>query len=264
VPEEELQLIKEHSIANLAEIKRRHDENDPLEVRNIPGTFITLRVLGFIDRKPVLDGRDIEAWDAHMDKHYECHWCCDAKRVYLHGEQNEPGDRRRRRGSPCHNCCPVLTTANYWTECERLPGIDDTAVDVRSLMRDAVSAYLSRGIQPYITKDQSVLLLGPIGSLVSLDKQGLTVTFQEYADSPDENGGRLRLVNDAPVYLSRKTFPVAVLPDFEAAFADAASVRDVMLKLPPVSRSSHFRLAASAAFAAPPSATISGFRYSST
>ncbi len=38
---------------------------------------------------------------------------------------------------------------------------------------------------------------------------------------------RLRLVNDAPVYLSRKTFPVAVLPDFEAAFADAASVRDV-------------------------------------
>ena len=44
----------------------------------------------------------------------------------------------------------------------------------------------------------------------------------------------------------------------------SASVRDVMLKLPPVSRASHFRSAASAAFAAPPSATISGFRYSST
>jgi len=38
---------------------------------------------------------------------------------------------------------------------------------------------------------------------------------------------RLRLVDDAPVYLSRKTFPVAILPDFEAAFAVGASVRDV-------------------------------------
>lgn len=38
---------------------------------------------------------------------------------------------------------------------------------------------------------------------------------------------RLRLVNNAPVYLSRKTFPAAILPDFEATYALGASVRDV-------------------------------------
>ena len=38
---------------------------------------------------------------------------------------------------------------------------------------------------------------------------------------------RVRLVDSAPVYLSRKTFPLAVLPDFEQAFAVGASVRDV-------------------------------------
>ena len=38
---------------------------------------------------------------------------------------------------------------------------------------------------------------------------------------------RLRLVNDAPVYLSRKTFPAAVLSSFEAVFAVESSVRDV-------------------------------------
>lgn len=38
---------------------------------------------------------------------------------------------------------------------------------------------------------------------------------------------RLRAVDDAPVYLSRKTFPVAALPAFEAAYAARSSVRDV-------------------------------------
>lgn len=38
---------------------------------------------------------------------------------------------------------------------------------------------------------------------------------------------RLRAVDDAPVYLSRKTFPVVTLPQFEAAYAQRSSVRDV-------------------------------------
>lgn len=38
---------------------------------------------------------------------------------------------------------------------------------------------------------------------------------------------RLRAVDDAPVYLSRKTFPVLTLPQFEAAYAARSSVRDV-------------------------------------
>lgn len=38
---------------------------------------------------------------------------------------------------------------------------------------------------------------------------------------------RLRAVNDAPVYLSRKTFPLAVLGAFEQAYAARSSVRDV-------------------------------------
>lgn len=38
---------------------------------------------------------------------------------------------------------------------------------------------------------------------------------------------RLRAVDDAPVYLSRKTFPLATLPGFEAAYAARSSVRDV-------------------------------------
>lgn len=38
---------------------------------------------------------------------------------------------------------------------------------------------------------------------------------------------RLRVVDDAPVYLSRKTFPVAALPEFETAYPLRSSVRDV-------------------------------------
>jgi len=38
---------------------------------------------------------------------------------------------------------------------------------------------------------------------------------------------RLRVVDDAPVYLSRKTFPADTLPRFEAAYAARSSVRDV-------------------------------------
>ncbi len=38
---------------------------------------------------------------------------------------------------------------------------------------------------------------------------------------------RVRLVDDAPVYLSRKTFPAALLTGFEAAYAARTSVRDV-------------------------------------
>ncbi|MBD3764433.1 MAG: phosphonate metabolism transcriptional regulator PhnF [Rhodobacterales bacterium] len=38
---------------------------------------------------------------------------------------------------------------------------------------------------------------------------------------------RLRQVDEAPVYLSRKTFPAAALPGFEAAYAPRSSVRDV-------------------------------------
>ena len=38
---------------------------------------------------------------------------------------------------------------------------------------------------------------------------------------------RLRSVDDAPVYLSRKTFPVAILTEFETAYAPRSSVRDV-------------------------------------
>ena len=38
---------------------------------------------------------------------------------------------------------------------------------------------------------------------------------------------RLRAVDEAPVYLSRKTFPVAHLPEFETAYAPRSSVRDV-------------------------------------
>lgn len=38
---------------------------------------------------------------------------------------------------------------------------------------------------------------------------------------------RLRQVDGAPVYLSRKTFPAASLPDFETAYANRSSVRDV-------------------------------------
>jgi GntR family transcriptional regulator, phosphonate transport system regulatory protein len=38
---------------------------------------------------------------------------------------------------------------------------------------------------------------------------------------------RLRQVDDAPVYLSHKTFPAALLPGFEASYALHASVRDV-------------------------------------
>lgn len=38
---------------------------------------------------------------------------------------------------------------------------------------------------------------------------------------------RLRQLDEAPVYLSRKTFPAAVLPGFEAAYAVRCSVRDV-------------------------------------
>jgi phosphonate metabolism transcriptional regulator PhnF len=38
---------------------------------------------------------------------------------------------------------------------------------------------------------------------------------------------RLRVVDEAPVYLSRKTFPVAALPAFEATYPSRSSVRDV-------------------------------------
>jgi phosphonate metabolism transcriptional regulator PhnF len=37
---------------------------------------------------------------------------------------------------------------------------------------------------------------------------------------------RLRQVDDAPVYLSRKAFPAACFPQFEAAYAPRSSVRD--------------------------------------
>lgn len=38
---------------------------------------------------------------------------------------------------------------------------------------------------------------------------------------------RLRVVDEAPVYLSRKTFPAHVLQEFESAYAVRSSVRDV-------------------------------------
>jgi phosphonate metabolism transcriptional regulator PhnF len=38
---------------------------------------------------------------------------------------------------------------------------------------------------------------------------------------------RVRAVDDAPVYISRKSFPAALLPGFEAAYALRSSVRDV-------------------------------------
>ncbi|MFZ8423144.1 hypothetical protein ACO1NG_14550, partial [Staphylococcus aureus] len=87
---------------------------------------------------------------------------------------------------------PVLTATNFWSEWERLPGVEDAGVDVRSLIRGAVSAYLTRTIPPHITKAQYACLLKPVGAVLSLDKRALTVTFQPYTEPPDENAGRLR------------------------------------------------------------------------
>jgi phosphonate metabolism transcriptional regulator PhnF len=47
------------------------------------------------------------------------------------------------------------------------------------------------------------------------------------ADAPVIRLTRLRQVDDAPVYLSRKTFPAGTLPGFEGAYAPRSSVRDV-------------------------------------
>lgn len=196
MPDEELRAIREASKKNMEDIDRRQKANDPLEVRKIPDTDITLRVWGFIDRRPVIAAEDWAAFDAHMDAQYKCHWCLDAKRVYLHGEQHEPDVRRRGPGSACPGCCPVLTAADYWNECSRFPTVTDGGVDVQSLMRGAVNAYLNWVIAPHVTKAQYARLLMPIGSLVSLNGRALTVTFRPYTDPADADGGRLVLVDD--------------------------------------------------------------------
>jgi hypothetical protein len=53
---EYLKLIQTESEKNLADISRRAKENDPLELRLIPGSNIQLRVLGFINFHPVFHG----------------------------------------------------------------------------------------------------------------------------------------------------------------------------------------------------------------
>lgn len=204
MPDEEFQMIKEFSKKNLEEINRRIRENDPMEVRVIPNSNITLRIVGFIDKHPIIHNDDRVAWDAYMDLLYKCHWCLDAKRVYLHGEQNEPDVSRRGLGSPCPGCCSVLTSTNYTSECNRFPDVVDIGFDVRSLMISAITAYLCRTIAPNISKSNYAKLLGSIGSLISLDKQALTVTFVSYAET-DSTSGRLVLVNDQGMsYLNNK------------------------------------------------------------
>lgn len=180
----------------LQEIKRRQIENDPVEIRKIPGTDILLRVWGFIDHRPVIDTKDWDAFDAYVDKQYKCHWCLDAKRVYMHGEQHEPDVRLRGKGSACPGCCPVLTSTSYSTECLRMPGIKDDGLNVRGLMVDAITAYLNRGVSPNILKSQYIALLKPIGSLISLDKYALTVTFKSNNNPLDTEAGRLVLIDD--------------------------------------------------------------------
>lgn len=194
--DEDLRAIREASRANLADIARRAKENDPREVRKIPDTDITLRVLGFIDGRPVLHGDDLKAWDAYLDSQYKCHWCCDAKRVYLHGEHLEPDVRRRGPGSACPNCCPNLTGADYFNECQRFPGVVDVGVDIRGLLVGAVTAYLNRVIAPNITKAQFTRIMGPVGSLIAVDRRALSLTFVPYSNVPDESSGRLVLVDD--------------------------------------------------------------------
>lgn len=87
------------------ELTRRYREDDPVEVRTVPGTGITLRVLGFtIDGNPVIHGQDRERLTEYHNSLYQCHYCQDTGQVYLHGEEREPDVGRRGPGETCRWC----------------------------------------------------------------------------------------------------------------------------------------------------------------
>ncbi|MFO0800515.1 MAG: hypothetical protein U0804_23860 [Gemmataceae bacterium] len=96
------------------ELARRYRENDPVEVRTVPGTDITLRVLGYVmGGHPVIHAADDERFWKWMDEAYygdcKCRWCRDTGRVYLHGEEREPDVARRGTGTPCRHGCGSVT-----------------------------------------------------------------------------------------------------------------------------------------------------------
>src|ERR1022692_3196723 len=58
------------------------DHNNPVEIRNIPGTDISLRVLGYVmidgHWSPVIYGPDNDKFVAYTQAQYKCHYCCDS------------------------------------------------------------------------------------------------------------------------------------------------------------------------------------------
>ncbi len=196
MPNEEVLSVREILRKNLEDIDRRQKANDPLEVRKIPDTDLIFRVWGFVNGYPVIANEDWIAFNFYIEERYKCNWCLDSKRVRLHGEQHTLSNNSQKLESVCPRCCPIFTAKNYAVECERMPGIKDAGVDVRSLIVGALTAYLNRVFYPHITKAQYIRLLGPVGSLVSLDGRALTVKFQPYVNADDTEAGRLILVDD--------------------------------------------------------------------
>ena len=89
------------------ELSRRYRENDPVEVRTVPGTGITLRVIGFApDGRPVIHGEDAERLTEYHHSLYRCPLCCDTGRIFRHGEEREPDATRRGPGEACPRCGP--------------------------------------------------------------------------------------------------------------------------------------------------------------
>ena len=87
------------------ELTRRYHDDDPVELRTVPGTGITLRVLGFtIDGNPIIHGDDRERLTEYHNGLFRCHYCQDRGRVFLHGEEREPDVTRREPGEACRWC----------------------------------------------------------------------------------------------------------------------------------------------------------------
>ena len=185
------------------DIERRMSVNDPVEVRNVPGTEITLRVFGFYPGgHPVIHLEDLERFDAWLDSQYKCTWCCDTKAVYTNGQEREPDPTRRGPPSPCPKCVRTFTEGSWWKECDLLPTSADVGVDVQGYIRQALSAYLTETFYPDCTKAKFAKVLQAVGWMVAFKSHHgkvirLTLEHMPYTNgTAGEGEGRLGFKDD--------------------------------------------------------------------
>lgn len=171
--------------SSLDQIKDRQDRNDPVEVRNIPGTDITLRVLGYVmGGNPVIHGDDARALSDWMQSRYKCHWCCDTRRVFTHGEHLLTAEERAKNkivGDPCPSCVPKFSRASFFYEAGKF------SVQSAILLRGMFTAYLHKVISPRVSFAGFEALRAELGYSVALDGKELTLAWDNF-ENVEEDG----------------------------------------------------------------------------